>query len=713
MTIRKSLAYNAVLSSFTLNALALNAFALSAITLSTLALSTQLAYAAGPNISIATSTTARDFPLSASEPLVVTLNKNQYTFIVTGLNGDCASDSSQKIRFNTPLALNCHTQTELPFNIRFSGDYAIFYDNQQHTLLIKRQPTQSKKQTFVRPLPKIGCEVYSDMPAQINVADTFADGTRLKEAFSGQVATVNNGVVVFNPTRNTGSVMLIEQASPAPQPHTAKSLDWRNANIYFVMVDRFNNGDSSNDHSYGRQHDGKQEIGTFHGGDLQGVINKLDYIQSLGTDAIWLSPIVEQVHGFVGGGDKGSFPFYAYHGYWSRDFTKIDENFGNDNDLKTLVEQAHKRGIKVMLDAVINHPGYATLADLEFDHIDVLKAAAKGQDLTKWQPKSGKNWHSSHELIDYQSQNWSQWWGADWVRSGLPGYDKPGSSDKTLTLAGLPDFKTESDKFVTPPQWLLDNPGTHVVAKEHYRVADYLVEWQTDWVKRFGIDAFRVDTVKHVEGDVWLDLKAQASEKLAQWQKENQRPQQPFWMMGEVWAHSAYRSPYADEGFDALINFDMQKQLDRGATCFSDMRKTYANYSAEIQQNPGYTPVSYMSSHDTELFFSRFKSFEMQRNAANALLLSPGAIQIYYGDEIAREIGPYADDFHQGTRSDMLWKLDAQREDLLEHWQTLGQFRQRHPAIGGGVHKDLKQSRGYAFSRTLDDDAVIVYYSGR
>ncbi|GEA51962.1 alpha-amylase [Vibrio inusitatus NBRC 102082] len=666
---------------------------------------------ADPSVSIATTTTARDYPLNANEPLVVTLNKDSYVFKVSGIEGECAAPEEQRIRFNTPLSLNCNTETELPIKIRFSGDYAITYDEQKQTLSIKRQPKKSTKKEFVRPLPKVGCETYTDMPAMINVSGTFADGTELKETFSGQTAIVKNGTITFNPTRETGAVMLIEKVATKPKADSA--LDWRNANIYFVMVDRFNNGEQSNDRSYGRLKDGKQEIGTFHGGDLKGVIEKLDYIQSLGTDAIWLSPIVEQVHGFVGGGDKGSFPFYAYHGYWARDFTKIDQNFGNDEDLKKLVTEAHKRGIKVMLDAVINHPGYATLADIQHDNLQVLTPDAQGKDLTQWKPASGKNWHSSHDLVDYKSENWSQWWGADWVRSGLPGYDSPGSSDKTLTLAGLPDFKTESDKAVTPPQWLLDNPGTRVVKKDDYRVADYLVEWQTDWVKRFGIDAFRVDTVKHVEGDVWLDLKAKASENLAQWQKENSRPQEPFWMMGEVWAHSAYRSPYADEGFDALINFDMQKQLDRGAVCFSDMRKTYANYSAEIQDNSGYTPVSYMSSHDTELFFARFKSLEMQRNAANALLLSPGAIQIYYGDEVARDIGPYADDFHQGTRSDMVWKLDAERQALLTHWQTLGQFRQRHPAIGGGVHKDIKQERGYGFSRTLDDDAVIIYYSGK
>lgn len=218
------------------------------------------------------------------------------------------------------------------------------------------------------------------------------------------------------------------------------------------------------------------------------------------------------MHGFVGGGDSGSFPFYAYHGYWTRDFTKIDENFGNEEDLKTLVEEAHKRGLKVLMDAVINHSGYSTLADLQFDGIDVLKPNAElPKKWGDWQPKAGENWHSYHQNIDYQSPNWAKWWGGDWVRTGLPGYPTPGSSDITMSLAGLPDFITESNKTVTPPQWLLNNPGTRVEARDNYTVSDYLIEWQTDWVKRFGIDGYRVDTVKHVEGEVWKRLKEEAS----------------------------------------------------------------------------------------------------------------------------------------------------------------------------------------------------------
>lgn len=665
---------------------------------------------ASPNLTISTTTNSRDFPLSTETPLVIPLTKDNYTLKITGVEGNCQANDEQKVKFNTPIALNCHQATELSLPIRFSGDYAFYYDAAALTLTFKRQPKQSSKQEFKRPIPDVRCETYAGGSVTLQLGETFTDGTLLRDTLSGQRVIVKDHQVTLTPSPSSGGLILLE-----PAEHTSEeaSFTYHNANIYFVMVDRFNNADPSNDHSYGRKKDGQQEVGTFHGGDLKGVIAKLDYIKSLGSDAIWLSPIVEQVHGFVGGGDSGSFPFYAYHGYWTRDFTKIDQNFGNEDDLKTLVDEAHKRGLKVLLDAVLNHAGYATLADLQLDGIEVVNTSQMPASWADWVPKSGENWHSYHQAINYQSPEWAQWWGADWVRAGLPGYPQPGSSDITMTLAGLPDFVTESTRGVTPPEWLLNNPGTRVVRRPDYTVTDYLIEWQTDWVKRFGIDGFRVDTVKHVEGVVWKRLKQQASDKLEQWRGQHHLSGEPFWMMGEVWGHSAYRSPYFDDGFDALINFDLQKKLDKGAACFSQMADTYQNYANSMQQSADFIPVSYMSSHDTELFFGRFKSFEMQRNAASALLLSPGAIQVYYGDEIGRPVGPYADDFHQGTRSDMVWDLNAQRQALLQHWQTVGQFRQRHPAIGAGSHTVIPQNNAYVFSRTLNKDKVVIAYVGR
>ncbi|NRB67076.1 MAG: alpha-amylase [Vibrio sp.] len=665
---------------------------------------------ATPTLTISTTTTSRDFPLSTSDPLVLPLKKETYQVNISGIDGTCPSVTEPTVKFRKPLSLNCNSATELSVKIRFSGDYSFAYDDTQHTITIAREAKKIAAKKFTRPIPDVACEQYKGGEVTLSLGDTFSEGTQLREVFSNQLVTVQNNQVRLTPAPSSGGLVLLEQADTSA---SSAQFNYRNANIYFAMVDRFNNGDTSNDHSYGRKKDGKQEVGTFHGGDLKGLTEKLDYIQSLGTDVIWLSPIVEQVHGFVGGGEKGSFPFYSYHGYWTRDFTKIDQNFGNEEDLKQLVTQAHKRGMRIFLDAVVNHSGYSTLADLQFDNISVVNTQNMPDKWQDWAPKSGQNWHSFNDSVDYTSSNWQQWWGKDWVRAGLPGYSKPGSDDITKTLAGLPDFLTESKQPVTPPKWLLDNPGTRVQARESYTVSDYLIEWQTDWVKRFGIDGFRVDTVKHVEGDVWKRLKSEATNSLEQWRTNNNRTGQPFWMLGEVWGHSAYRSPYADQGFDALINFDMQKKLDKGAACLSQMQETYQNYADSMQETPDFTPVSYMSSHDTELFFSRFNSFEMQRNAANALLLSPGAVQVYYGDEVGRSLGPYADDFHQGTRSDMLWKLSKERQQLLKHWQTLGKFRQSHPAIGAGVHKEIGNNSAYVFSRSLEDDTVVVGFVGK
>ncbi|EIY4754808.1 alpha-amylase [Vibrio cholerae] len=688
----------------------LNALTLSL--LSALALPALASSASTANLTLATTTNSRDFPLQADEPLVIPLTKGDYTLTISGIGGDCPPAPEQEIKFNTPITLNCHVPTQLPLSIRFTGDYAFQWQAQNNTLTFVRQTTKAAKTEFRRPIPNVSCEVYQGGEVTLDLASSFADGTKLQDAMTGQVVTVEQGKVRLTPSANSGGLVLLEPKQTA-KAEPKQTFTYRNANIYFVMVDRFYNADPSNDGSYGRHKDGKEEIGTFHGGDLKGVIAKLDHIQSLGTDAIWLSPIVEQVHGFVGGGEKGSFPFYAYHGYWTRDLTKIDANFGKDEDLQTLVREAHRRGIKILMDAVINHAGYATLADLQQDAIQVVNAPMLPERWNDWKPSADENWHSFHQAIDYQSKNWQQWWGPDWVRAGLPGYPAPGSSDITMNLAGLPDFRTESPQAVTPPQWLLNNPGTRVVSKPNYTVADYLIEWQSDWVRRFGIDGFRIDTVKHVEGEVWQRLKQRATESLAAWRKDNNQSGEPFWMMGEVWGHGAYRSPYFDDGFDALINFDIQKRMDNGAACLSQMAMVYRDYAQTLAKYPDFNPVSYMSSHDTELFFGRFKSLDMQRNAANALLLTPGAIQVYYGDEVAREAGPYADDFHQGTRSDMPWEWNAERQALLKHWQTLGQFRQRHPAIGAGDHREIAQSNAYVFTRTLGEDKVVVAFVGR
>ena len=154
-------------------------------------------------------------------------------------------------------------------------------------------------------------------------------------------------------------------ASCASVQNTPKQdFNWNGANLYFAVTDRFNNGNPNNDVNFNRTEKAAVLRG-FEGGDIRGVIQKIDegYFKNLGINAIWLTPIVEQIHGAT---DEGTGKTYAYHGYWTKDWTALDPNFGTEEDLKELVEKAHKQGIRIVLDAVINHTGPVTYADPEY-----------------------------------------------------------------------------------------------------------------------------------------------------------------------------------------------------------------------------------------------------------------------------------------------------------------------------------------------------------
>ncbi|BDY99545.1 hypothetical protein MUTS16_06190 [Escherichia coli] len=205
------------------------------------------------------------------------------------------------------------------------------------------------------------CPKWDGLPLTLDVSATFAEGAAVRDYYSQQIAIVKNGQITLQPAATSNGLLLLERA----ETDTSAPFDWHNATVYFVLTDRFENGDPSNDQSYGRHKDGMAEIGTFHGGDLRGLTNKLDYLQQLGVNALWISAPFEQIHGWVGGGTKGDFPHYAYHGYYTQDWTNLDANMGSEADLRTLVDSAHQRGIRILFDVVMNHTGYATLADMQ------------------------------------------------------------------------------------------------------------------------------------------------------------------------------------------------------------------------------------------------------------------------------------------------------------------------------------------------------------
>jgi len=506
---------------------------------------------------------------------------------------------------------------------------------------------------------------------------------------------------------------------PLPTNYSINHNVWDNAIVYFVITDRFYNGDTANDTSYGREHV-TDTAGHFYGGDLKGLTQKINegYFNDLSIDAIWITSPLEQIHGWVPGGYSGSnptFKHYAYHGYYHLDWTKLDANMGTESDLQEFVDTAHSKGIRVIFDVVMNHPGYSNIKDLSEQIPNVLK--------TGWDSAGLSNYYN---YIDFEHADWLNWWGAKWVRGGLGPqprdgqdgryYDYTGSDDLLKSVGYLPDFYTESTREVGLPKILQNKSDTNAKYKEGYKVRDYLISWLTEWVRKYGIDGFRCDTAKHVEKAAWYKLKVGATYALREWKSKNPSKKiddSDFWMTGEVWGHGVTKDDYFTiGGFNSLINFTLQTSINSALTNIEAIETSYSSYASSINSDPSFNVLSYISSHDTKLFFSdyAFLNADKQKLAGTLLLLCPGAVQIYYGDECGRKNGTYSvgSDTQQKTRSKMVFNDDSDfNADILAHWQKLTQFRKKHVAIGAGSHSRIGSGTPYTFKRTKDTDKVV------
>ena len=492
---------------------------------------------------------------------------------------------------------------------------------------------------------------------------------------------------------------------------------WDNATIYFVLTDRFNNVNTSNDLSYCRQPD---PIGGFLGGDLQGLTAKINegYFTDLGVNAIWITPPYEQIHGAVPGywGPNG-YPgesHYAYHGYHALDFTEVDNNYGTAADMEAFVDAAHAKGIRIIMDIVLNHVGYPTTAD----------AAEFGLG------NLGDPWVPDNPTLNADDPAWCNWWTDSnvnsWIRIGNTATDfcalACGGSDKKLCLAGLPDVLTELTTPVGIPKILENKWGGAGSSKYTTETAElnaffsnnsltatpanHIVKWLTDWVRDYGIDGFRIDTYKHVETPIWGTLKEQAQIALDEWRANNPAKPlaeqiTPFWMVGELYGHGPNKNVDAvtNGKTDALINFTFQGQ-DGDPTALNG---TYSSY-AGLVADPEWNILSYISSHDTEL-----SNRADLVDGGTSLLLAPGAVQIFYGDETGRQPSNSGSD--QDTRSFMNW--ESIDNTVLSHWQKIGQFRKCHPAVGAGTHTKLGDApytflREYINAEAGISDKVVV-----
>ncbi|WP_430927760.1 alpha-amylase family glycosyl hydrolase [Polaribacter marinivivus] len=465
-----------------------------------------------------------------------------------------------------------------------------------------------------------------------------------------------------------------------------KEFVWEAANVYFLLTDRFNNGDSTNDLNFYRT----RETGVlrgFEGGDIKGITQKVKegYFTDLGINAIWMTPIVEQIHG---GTDEGTGVTYGFHGYWTKDWTSVDPNFGTKADIKELVDEAHKKGIRILLDAVINHTGPVT----EKDPV----------------------------------------WPESWVRTEPQCQYSNYENTITCTLVkNLPDIKTESNENVElPPQliakWKVEGRYEQEVKEldeffkrtGHPRAPRfYIMKWLTDYITEFGIDGYRVDTVKHTEEFVWREFKKECDYAFEQYKKNNPEKvldENDFYLVGEVYNYAISHGKafdmgdkkinYFDKAFDALINFEIKwnaKQMDEEAV--------FNKYDSILNSNlKGYSVLNYMTSHDDDQPFD--KEREMPFKTATMLMLTPGASQVYYGDETARDLTIEGAVGDATLRSFMNWDAtqNSTTQKILSHWQKLGQFRANHMAVGAGKHQLISKENGVVFSRVRKDDKIIA-----
>lgn len=495
---------------------------------------------------------------------------------------------------------------------------------------------------------------------------------------------------------------------------------WDNASVYFLLTDRFRNGNTSNDHSYGRATDANgnplsgwdTNPGTFHGGDFAGVTQSIEegYFDDLGINALWISAPYEQTHGYCDSG-KG-FAHYSYHGYYVLDYTETDANFGTAEEFETLVDTAHEHGIRVIIDIVMNHAGYNTVKDMEEFNFGTLLSGA-----SEYKYKlDGVSDVNSHIDFTSSAEDWGRWWGADWIRSGLPGYTSEEGNDYVNSLQGLPDFRTESTKSVTIPTFLKTkwtNEGTYNEKIAKYgssnTVSGYLTSWLSNWVREYGVDGFRCDTAKHVENASWNKLKTACVQALKEWRQNNpDKPgaewKQDFWMTGEAWDHGvSYDDYYSQGGFDSMINFGNCGAGNLGTSNIANVYQGYADY---INTKEGFNALTFISSHDETLARGDEKTMIYY---GSAFLMLPGGVQIFYGDETDRQLySGVSFDGYGGSghslRSDMNW--DSINETVLAHWQKVGTFRNNHVSVGAGSNKSLSATNGVAFSRTYDKNGV-------
>jgi alpha-amylase len=501
-------------------------------------------------------------------------------------------------------------------------------------------------------------------------------------------------------------------------------------NFYFVMADRFENGTTANDN--GDLPPGKGEgqsgfdptgRGWYHGGDLQGLRDRLPYIKRLGTTAIWLTPSFTNKAVQVQDNSAG------YHGYWITDFKNIDPHFGSNDDLKALIRDAHRLGIKVYFDIITNHTA------------DVI-----GYQEGRRQP------YVSKDAEPYRTAFGAPFDDRDFAGgSTFPPLDPATSFPYTPTVGATEPRKN--------PDWLNDvtlyhNRGDTTFAGENSQYGDFfglddlftenprvvngMIDIYKFWIREFRVDGFRMDTMKHVDDPFWQRF-APAIENYAHAQGIRD-----FYMFGEVAedfdVKITSRYPIHDRVQGVLDFLFQMSAVDFAAKSLptDSLRDFFLkdDWYTDGDSN-AYNLPTFLGNHDR----GRIGMFIRNANAgaddrevlrrdrlAHALMyLSRGNPVVYYGDEqgfvgdggdqLARQdmfpsqVPEYNDDDLIGTDATTAESNFDESHPLYRRIARLAELRQRYPALQDGAqqHRYSSSRPGiYAFSRTDGREFVVA-----
>ncbi|MFF9764601.1 alpha-amylase family glycosyl hydrolase, partial [Streptomyces caelestis] len=514
-----------------------------------------------------------------------------------------------------------------------------------------------------------------------------------------------------------------QQAAAAPRPPGPPSdarlaaeparHDLTREQAYFLLPDRFANGSRANDRGGlvgDRTATGfdPTDKGFYQGGDLRGLIKKLDYIKGLGTTAIWMAPIFKNKP-VQGGGESA-----GYHGYWITDFTQVDPHFGTNAELAELIDKAHAKGMKVFFDVITNHTA-DTVTNVE------KKYGYRSKGAYPYLDTRGRPFDDSSRMgkVDRDSFPYTPVVNEDEADAKVPAW----LNDPTM-------YHNRGDStFVGESGLYGDHTGLDDLWTERPEVVEGLEKIYQRWVRDFDVDGFRVDTVRNVDMPFWTQWATAIDAYAAK------RGREDFFVFGETLSSDpAVTAPYVTEGrLDATLDFPLQNAI-RG---YASQDKPASTLSGVLAQDHRYTTdkanayeqVTFLGNHD----MGRIGNFVSQDNpgaddaellrrdrfAHELMFLSRGNPVIYAGDEqgftgpggdkgarqtlFASKVPEYLDDDQIGTERTHASDAYDPAHPLYKAIASLSQLTKRHPALRDGVQEERYADDGpgvYAFSRT-------------